>query len=78
MHEDHAYFFTCPSTRQNPVLDYPLIKLINSTATVPRTRQQTTKRASPIADSAAATVKLKRAKTCPRTSSKATEKKKKI
>jgi len=38
MHEDHAYFFTCPSTRQNPVLDYPLIKLINSTATVPRTR----------------------------------------
>ena len=49
---------------------YPLSIRIDSIAIVPRTREYTTRIARPIADSAAATVKIKRAKICPIKSSK--------
>src|SRR5262245_49149970 len=43
----------------------PFIRLMSSTAIEPRFRKKTTRMASPIAASAAATVSTRRAKTCP-------------
>ena len=60
--------YGCYRVAQLP--NYPLSIRIDSTAIVPRTREYTIRIARPIADSAAATVKTKRAKICPMKSSR--------
>ena len=70
-----CYFFKSPANEGSPQLGaihphYPLSASKSSTLIVSRLRNMTTRIAKPIADSAAATVKMKNTKICPAASPK--------